>query len=182
MLHYWTISCSAATVQSVCFLPLMMVSEYPEHNLVLNAKSLVWVAEGNFQRFGDSAYLSHPEQWVSAVHPRCRCCEAGRSGEPGSGHRCWTCTAEPGWYLKSQSNIKWIQRQDVILCLTLGSNFRMAHWAGPPPHHLHNPVWFSSEPSFPLPALSMWDPKVDYQETKPLQCSKGFFFLSFSFF
>lgn len=50
-------------------------------------------------------YWSHPEQRVSAVRPRCRWCEAGRSGEPGSGHRCWTCTAEPGWYLKSQSNV-----------------------------------------------------------------------------
>lgn len=60
----------------------------------------------------------------------------------------------------------------------LGSNFRMAHWAGPSPHHLHNPVWFSNEPSFPLPALSMWGPEVDYQETKPLQSSKGFFFFN----
>lgn len=45
---------------------------------------------------------THPERPVSAARPRCRWCEASRSGGPGSARRCWTCTAEPGWCLESQ--------------------------------------------------------------------------------
>lgn len=49
---------------------------------------------------------SHPERPVSAVRPRCRWCEAGQSGEPGSGRRCWTCTAEPGWSLNHSPKVE----------------------------------------------------------------------------
>lgn len=58
-----------------------------------------------------SVCVSHPVQPVSAARLHCQCCVVGRSGEPGSGRRCSTCTAAPGWYLESQTNIKKGQRR-----------------------------------------------------------------------
>lgn len=55
-------------------------------------------------------FVSHPVQPVSAARPRCPCYVVGRSGEPGSGHHCWTYTIVPCWYLKPQINS--IKQQD----------------------------------------------------------------------